>query len=53
MQIVRHCLRLNLEGAHQVIEGVLKELQAGQVIKVSQMLALIDVTAARPGKTRF
>ena len=42
MQIMHHSLRLNLEGAHQVAERLLEELQAGQVLQVSQMLALVN-----------
>ena len=40
------CLRLNFKGAHQVIESVLEELEAGQVFKVAEVLALIGIAPA-------
>ena len=46
MQIVNHGLRLNLERAHQVVERLAEEVEAGEVFKVAEMLALIDKTTA-------
>jgi hypothetical protein len=53
MQIVDHGLGLDFEGAHQVVEGLAKKIEAGEVFEVAQMLALIDETAAGEGEDIF
>ena len=53
MQIVDDGLRLNLEGAHQVVERLAEELQASQVFQIAQVLALIDKAAPRQRKDIF
>ena len=50
MQIVHHGLRLNLKRAHQVIERLAEELEAGEVFEIAQMLALVDEASARQRK---
>ncbi len=50
MQIVRHRLRLNLEGAHQVVERLAKEFQPRQILQIAQMLALVHVPPPRQRK---
>ena len=47
MQIVRHGLRLNLEGPHQVIERLAEKIQRGQVFEIAHVLALISEAAPR------
>src|SRR5262249_31316336 len=53
MQIVYDGSGLDLEGAHQVIERVLEELEAGQVFEVAEVLALVDRAPARERKDTF
>ena len=47
MQIVDHSLRLDLEGVHQVRERLAEEIEAGEVFKIAEVLALVGKAAAR------
>ena len=53
MQIVDHGLGLDLEGAHEVIERFAEEVEAGEVFKIAEMLALVDEAAAGESEDIF
>ena len=50
MQVVHDSPRLDLEGAHEVREGLAKEVEAGEVFEIAEVLALIGEAAARKGE---
>ena len=53
MQIVDDCLGLNFKCAHEMVEGLAKEIEAGEIFKIAEVLALIDEAAAREGEGVF
>ena len=50
MEIVDDGLGLNLEGAHEVVERLAEKVEAGEVFKIAEMLALVDESAASKGE---
>jgi len=50
MEVVGDGLWLNLECMHEVGERLFKELEAGEVFKVAQVLALIGEIATGDGE---
>ena len=53
MQIVRDRLRLDLEGTHEVRERLAEEIEAGEIFKIAQVLALVGEAAAGEGEDIF
>src|SRR5665213_553956 len=53
MKIVNYCLGIDLECSHEVVERFAKEVEAGEIFKISEMLALIDKATASEGKDIF
>ena len=53
MEIVRDRLRLDLEGAHEVRERFAEEVEAGEIFKIAEVLALVGEAAASEGKDVF
>ena len=53
MEIVDYGLRLDLEGAHEVIKRLAEEVEAGEVFKIAEVLALIDEVAASESEDIF
>ena len=53
MQVVHHSFRLDLEGVHQVGKRLAEEFEAGEILEVAKMLALVGEPAARESKDIF
>ncbi len=53
VQVVDDGLGLDLEGAHEVVEGLAEEVEAGEVFKIAEVLALIGEAAAGEGEDIF